>query len=202
MEKALIIFIKNPELGKCKTRLAKDIGDENALKIYKALLDHTRSVSADLNCDLYLYYDRFIDNSDQWPNDRFSKRLQIDATLGERMLQALKDISASYTSSIIIGSDCPELDTKLIEQAFTALEKNDFVIGPSKDGGYYLLGMNDLYPELFEGIEWSTETVFQNTIEKVQSINKTIYELSQLNDVDTFDDLQQFPELMQIIKAS
>ena len=189
-EAALMIFVKNPELGKAKTRLAKTIGNEAALQIYELLLDKTHEVVQPLEIDLQVHYTSFIDQNDLWENEKFSKQLQLQADLGEKMRSAFENSFASgFKKVCIIGSDCYDLTTAILESAFEQLSNHDFVIGPSKDGGYYLLGMTEFQPSLFQDISWSTSTVFSETIKKITSLNKNYSELPLLSDVDVEADL-------------
>ncbi|MBK6263624.1 TIGR04282 family arsenosugar biosynthesis glycosyltransferase [Marivirga sp. S37H4] len=191
----LIIFVKNPELGKCKTRLAATIGDEKALQFYQQMLERTKEVATSANSQKAVYYSSFIDENDLWPNEVFSKHLQIKGELGIKMSQAFENsFKAGYTSVCIIGSDCYELDTKTINEAFKVLENKQAVIGPSTDGGYYLLGMNQLIPGVFENKEWSTATVSAETLNDFEQLNISYSKLKVLTDIDTEEDLKTIPE--------
>lgn len=187
MEQALIIFIKNPVLGKVKTRLASSVGDSPALEIYKGLLDHTKIVSLQVDAARLLFYSDKVERHDLWPEKKYSKSLQSGIDLGERMLNAFKQ-ATEYDKKIIIGSDCPGITPELIDQAYTALDYHDVVIGPSVDGGYYLLGMNDLIPELFEHMPWSTDQVLLETVKILQQKRLLYKLLPLLRDVDTLED--------------
>ena len=187
----LIIFVKNLELGKVKTRLAKSIGEEQALGIYHKLLLYTKEITKGLNADKAVYYSEHVDNNDLWDNMLFSKALQQGEDLGERMQNAFADAFAQGKQQvIIIGSDCLELETYMIKEAFAVLENNDVVLGPTKDGGYYLIGMTKFLPTLFEGKNWSTEDLLMDTILDLKKMNAKYYLLKTLNDIDTIDDLK------------
>ncbi len=188
---AIIIFIKNPVAGNAKTRLAKDVGDEKALEIYKSLLAYTRTVSLLVNAKRYLYYSGEI-LDDEWEQTYFNKRLQSDGNLGERMSNAFKDVLANHEKVLIIGSDCPQLDLMIISSAYKQLDVHDYVIGPSKDGGYYLLGMKDLNTDVFNEIKWSTATVCSQTIERIEAADKTFDLLPELSDVDYKEDWDKY----------
>lgn len=186
----LIIFVKNPILGKVKTRLAASIGDERALEAYIKLLNHTKAITSSLTIDKRVYYTWDIDENDLWSDGGYEKHLQSGEELGDRMMNAFQEaFDDGYSSVAIIGSDCYDLDTATIEEAFTALENNDVVIGPATDGGYYLLGMTQLYPQLFQNKKWSTESVFIDTIEDVIDLNILHKNLPTLSDVDNIKDL-------------
>lgn len=187
-DRALIIFIKNPILGRVKTRLAKDVGDPRALEIYQILLAHTYEITKHLDCDRFLFYDSYIDQDDSWENDLYKKRMQSSGDLGNRMKTAFAEVLAHHSHVIVIGSDCLDISRDLIEQAFDQLGEMDIVLGPSIDGGYYLLGMNELFTELFDDIAWSTEHVLSQTITKILAHDKHYALLQELNDIDTIED--------------
>lgn len=187
-----MIFIKNPVEGKVKTRLAASIGSANALQVYKKLLNHTREVALQVSEDRQVWYSSMIDHRDSWSNNDFSKQRQKGADLGERMSSAFESaFDDEYVKVVIIGSDCFGLSHQHIEKAFQVLNEYDAVIGPSKDGGYYLLGMNRFIPQLFSNIEWSTPQVFDKTIEHFRSYDLSFSTLDVLNDIDTIEDLRE-----------
>ncbi|WP_299820369.1 TIGR04282 family arsenosugar biosynthesis glycosyltransferase [uncultured Pontibacter sp.] len=188
----LMLFVRNPELGKVKTRLAASVGPEEALAIYMHLLQHTRLVTENLPMDKVVYYSNEIDHHDLWPNSKYKKQLQANGDLGEKMQQAFRDAFAQgYTSVVIIGSDCHQLTPAILEKAFEALKTHDVVIGPALDGGYYLLGMNHLHPELFQGKRWSTEHVFPDTLYDIERLHLSHKVLPELSDVDYMEDLDE-----------
>ncbi len=193
-KKALIIFARNPELGKCKTRLAQSIGDKNALEVYKFLLNHTATISKDIKADRYVFYSENIVEDDLWNSGIFRKKMQIGNNLGERMSNAFAELlEIGYEKVIIIGSDLLDLEADLVNLAFAQLEFNDVVIGPAIDGGYYLLGMKNLYQNIFENKNWGTSSVLNDTLNDLQS--NEIHLLKELNDIDTFEDMQHYTEL-------
>lgn len=194
----IIVFVRTPELGKVKTRLAKTIGDQAALTIYKLLLKHTATVLHELSFDKVVYYSEKIENNDFWEASLFEKKLQKGADLGERMQQAFETaFDRGYKKVLIIGSDLFELTSTLIISALEALETYDISIGPSLDGGYYLLGMKELHPAVFKNKKWGTNSVLKNTLQDLKQQNVKL--LEALNDIDTFEDLQQQPELLNKI---
>lgn len=187
---ALIIFVRNPEPGNVKTRIARVAGDAVALRIYNGLLQHTHKIVSPLPAAKFVFYSRFLQQDDLWEDEIFQKRLQSGETLGDRMREAFRLLFENgYEKIVIIGSDCYELTTPLLESAFSVLEEKDAVIGPARDGGYYLLGMKGLIPELFKGKEWSTSTVFRQTAEDLDNKGLTWGELPMLSDVDTLEDV-------------
>src|SRR5690606_28561 len=197
-KKALIIFVRNPELGKVKTRLAKSVGDESALKIYKFLLQHTVKITENLNVDKYIYYSETIVQNDIWNPDIFRKKMQNGNDLGERMQNAFEEIlGMGYEKVLIIGSDIYELQQKDIDNAFDALEKNQFVIGPAKDGGYYLLGMKNLKTEVFENKNWGTSTVLEETLNDLKEEKYLL--LPEMSDVDYYEDVKNVDVFQQFL---
>lgn len=198
MNKALIIFIKNPVPGRVKTRLAADIGADNALAVYHTLLDMTRNVCSGVEADRFLYYSDTIETIDNWPENIFTKRLQKQTPdLGERMLSAFEETIKQYDKAVIIGSDCPGLSTELIEEAFGKLDNFDAVIGPATDGGYYLLALSKAEKSLFQHKEWSTSVVLKNTINDLEHLDMSYHLLPPHTDVDDLNDLRivNLPEL-------
>lgn len=198
VERQLIIFIKNPELGTAKTRLAKTIGDEKALEVYQMLLAHTRQVTSATATNRKVYYSKFADETDAWVRPTFDKGVQITGSLGEKMEHAFaENFKAGKEAIVIIGSDCIALRPHHLEAAFTALETKDFVIGPAEDGGYYLLGMRTLLPSLFHNMEWSTDQVLPETIRRIEDTNGSYQLLETLSDIDHEEDLVD--ELRQVL---
>ncbi|WNW01353.1 TIGR04282 family arsenosugar biosynthesis glycosyltransferase [Tenacibaculum sp. HL-MS23] len=185
----LLIFTRNPELGKAKTRLAKTVGDETALDIYKFLLDKTKEVTTNLPCDKAVYYSVKVRENDIWNNDVFKKHQQEGEDLGIRMLNAFKDgFEAGYEKIMIVGSDLYDLTPNHINDAFSKLDTNDVVIGPAEDGGYYLLGMKNLQSAIFKNKKWGTATVRKDTLKDLHKVS--VHLLEELNDVDVFDDIK------------
>lgn len=195
----LIIFIKNPQLGRVKTRLAATVGDEAALLFYKKLLCHTRSVAEAVEAKRWLFYSEFLDENDGWDRAFFQKKAQTGQDLGEKMANAFAEISLFQPENgpapmVIIGSDCAQLTPEILREAFFVLKKNDFVIGPALDGGYYLLGMNRPHRSVFEKIEWSSSSVFSETMKKIGDLGSSVHVLPALSDIDTEADWQQFAQ--------
>ncbi len=189
---ALLIFIKNPVLGKVKTRLAATVGADKALKVYFELLRHTREISSQVEADRFLCYSDAVEEHDDWSNEEFIKKTQTGADLGARMSNAFKVALIHNKKVVIIGSDCPLLQADHLAVAFAKLEEYPFVIGPALDGGYYLLGMRQFSPEVFEHIEWSTDAVFSATLENIKALGQTCFQLPPLPDVDTEADWKAY----------
>ena len=189
-DKLLIIFIRNPILGKVKTRLAATVGDQRALDIYQKLLAHTNIITRDLAVDKVVYYSEFVDQQDSWDPAVYQKKLQTPGTLGEKMKAAFEwGFDSGYRQVCIIGSDCQELTSEIIMEGFESLDQYQAVLGPSRDGGYYLLGLNQCRAEVFEGKQWSTDSVAADTLADFRSLRWDYCLLQPLNDVDEEQDL-------------
>ena len=197
---AVIIFTRYPENGKVKTRLAQSIGDESACKIHKILAERVfnECLMLDKNdFSLFVFYpkENNVEQVRDWIDERFSLFAQIGETLGEKMSNAFKKIfELGFESVIIIGTDIPDISKTLLSKAFLELENKDIVIGPSNDGGYYLIGMNKYSPELFNNIEWSTNLVFEKTINKIVQNNFNHKILEELIDLDLKENLLSWYE--------
>lgn len=198
-DRLLIIFTRNAELGKCKTRLAAVIGDQPALELYKFLLAHTVSVTRELKVARIVYYSEAVRQNDLWDPAIYSKEVQRGSDLGERMEQAFRNaFEAGYSKIIIIGSDLYDLSQEELEQAFTALENSDFVLGPASDGGYYLLGMKAPFPELFRNKQWGGHEVLKATLEDLEG--RSVARLPVKNDIDRYEDIKDVPVFQPFIK--
>ena len=189
-QKALIVFVRNPVLGTVKTRVAKTIGDEAALRLYKKLLLHTHEIIKNIACHKYIFYADEIAMEDSWPNNIYKKEVQINSGLGAKMEAAFKKaFDGGHKHVLIIGSDCYDLTAAIINEAFVALKTNDVVLGPAKDGGYYLLGQSKLNTDLFSIGEWSTSLVLAQTIEACERSGLSYKKLELLSDVDEASDI-------------
>ena len=196
----LLIFTRNPEFGKVKTRLARDIGHQAALDIYKFLLAHTAKICTPLDTEKAVYYSEEIPNNDLWNATVFQKKKQVGEDLGERMQNAFAEgFHLGYSKIIIIGSDLYDIETKDLEQAFNVLNNHEIVIGPAEDGGYYLLGMKQLHPKLFKNKNWGTATVLQDTINELKKSNYKL--LEKRNDVDLYSDIKDHPAFIPFFKV-
>lgn len=195
----LLIFTRNPQLGKCKTRLAATVGNETALDIYRFLLDHTVSITKNLNTAKQVWYSEEIWEDDIWDASFYNKKLQQGKHLGIRMANAFQEGFASgFERIIIIGSDMYDLSEKNLQDAFSTLKESDFVIGPAKDGGYYLLGMKTFKPNLFQHKDWGNDTVLRDTLKDLKNENHHI--LNVRNDVDLYEDVKDIEVFRPFLK--
>lgn len=188
MKNALIIFVRNPELGKVKTRLAAQIGNELALKIYMKLLQHTKLVASEVKADKFVFSSETL--SEDWPG--YTVKYQSGVTLGDKMKHAFEYLfTRGYSKVVIIGSDCPGLTASHINEAFLSMENYDISLGPAQDGGYYLLGMKKMHLEIFDGKSWSSAKLFKETINTLDDLNLTYNILETLIDVDEEQDIPE-----------
>lgn len=195
----LLIFIRNPEFGKVKSRLAASIGKEVTLQVYEFLLKHTAGVTRDLTCEKRVYYSDFIEANDIWDDNFFGKMLQQGQDLGIRMLQGFKEgFDDGFENIVIIGSDLFDIQKEDLEKTFLKLRHSDVVIGPAQDGGYYLLGMKKLETQIFRNKNWGHNSVLQETLKDLEG--KKIARLEMKNDIDTFEDLLAEPELLEYVR--
>ena len=192
-DQALLIFTRNPEFGKCKTRLAARIGDQRALDIYRFLLRHTASVAAPLShCDKLVFFSERPGDGSVWDPAVFGFQVQHGEDLGARMQNAFSSaFQAGYSRVVLIGSDLYDLETPDLEGAFDRLKSCDAVIGPATDGGYYLLGLTRLLPEVFQDKAWGTASVFEATLKDLAGIPTCF--LPPRNDVDYYEDIAGNP---------
>ena len=206
---ALIIFVKNLIDGQVKTRLAATLSNEEAMDIYKQLLQKAHRTVEPFETDKIIFYSDFIAD-DIWENNLFQKKIQEGNDLGARMKNAFKSLSAAHAGSftsgyekvVIIGTDCPGINETILKDAFAKLENHDIVIGPATDGGYYLLGMKKEHPYLFQNIGWSTEVVLKQTIDRCDIHQVSYFLLPELSDIDEEKDLVHFESLLLLNKKS
>lgn len=193
-DNTVIVFIKASEKGRVKTRLAKGVGDAAALELYRCfvtdVLDMVQSTPWALR--VYYYPENAYDPVRTWLGDDLDLFPQKGLTLGDKMENALADtFAAGYERAVLIGSDLPDLPSGIIDTAFTGLEQCSAAIGPSLDGGYYLIGFTakGFTPRIFHGIPWSTNQVFDLTLSRFKDLQVSHYTLPVWQDIDTQEDL-------------
>ena len=190
----VLVFCKNQIIGKVKSRLALKIGKQKAFFVYSNLVNKTASIVNSLSSDVHVYYSDYIEENDDFKSPKIKKFIQKGNNLGDRLINALSISFKNFSPVIIIGSDLWELEISDIEDAFRILKNKNVVIGPSTDGGYYLIGMNYLDTKIFENKYWGQESVLNDTIRDIDDKTK-IHLLDEKTDIDTYDDLCQFPDL-------
>jgi rSAM/selenodomain-associated transferase 1 len=198
-DRYLLFFVKNPEKGKVKSRLASAMGDEPAARLYKGFVTQMLSTLKKGNFPFYIcfYPKHALKRLKEWLGDQHQYVPQKGKDLGERMKNGFTQaFQMGFKRVILIGSDIPDLPLEFIEEAFAALGKKDAVIGPAFDGGYYLIGFKEstFFPQVFEGMVWGTETVFEATMKVLKDLNQRVQILKPLRDIDTVDDLKNLNE--------
>lgn len=189
----LIVFLKYPEAGKVKTRLAKDVGDQRAAEIYsrmsKTIIENVLDASGYRTIIFYNPPEKENEIRDWLGNKQCPITPQAGETLGDKIVDAFTQVfSSGADKAVIIGTDCIDVSSETITQAINSLEDVDVVLGPAVDGGYYLLGLNNHIPEIFQEIEWSTDRVLNQTLERIKDKKLSFELLKTLKDIDTLDD--------------
>ena len=186
----LIIFTRNPERGKVKTRLAAATDDDFALGIHEKLLEITKKAAGTCGGDVAVYYSEHFPERDIFSGTGAAVFVQKGKDLGLRMLNAFRQAFLDgYKRVVLIGTDCPGLSAGILRDAFSLLEMNGAVIGPAEDGGYYLIGLRALLPELFTGKRWSTPHVCEEALDALENNGVNCALLPELRDIDTIEDL-------------
>lgn len=191
----LIVFTRYPESGNVKTRLIPALGADGAAALHRDMTSYTmtwaRSLAAKMSVEIEIRYDGGTQaQMESWLGSDIKSVSQGNGDLGTRMARAFDDnFQSGGKSVVLIGTDCPQLTLFHVQEAFETLKSNDVVIGPSADGGYYLIGLKRNIPELFQSVEWGTEEVLQETLKRATEINLSIHRLNVLNDVDIPSDL-------------
>ncbi|MGH8568365.1 MAG: TIGR04282 family arsenosugar biosynthesis glycosyltransferase [Gammaproteobacteria bacterium] len=189
----LAVFVKAPLVGQVKTRLAADIGAPRATELYRALGRSVVSACIGPSHETVVWFSPVEARPivREWLGDLAiaDYRAQPTGSLGSRLIAALRDhFHEGARRVVLIGSDCPGIHARLVSRAFAFLDEHDLVIGPARDGGYYLIGLRGPAPQLFRGISWSTATVLQQTLTRARRVGLRPAILPTLRDIDTADD--------------
>ncbi|ACK66192.1 conserved hypothetical protein [Rippkaea orientalis PCC 8801] len=189
----LIIFTRYPEPGKTKTRLISSLGAKGAARLQRQLTEHTlKQVNPLINqLSFAIYYNgNTQEMMKNWLGNDLSYYPQPEGDLGQKMQSAFADsFNLGYTKVVIIGIDCPALNSTIVQQAFNSLNNHDLVLGKAADGGYYLIGLKQIIPQLFKNIPWGTNQVLSITQTIAEKLNLTYSLLRTLSDIDRPEDL-------------
>lgn len=189
----LAVFLRAPRLGQVKTRLAREIGDEAALEVYRGLAEHQLvRVPTGWAVDVCYTPDGAGAEMRAWLGERRTYSPHGDGDLGVRLARALAaGFDRGAPAVLAIGGDCPSLDENGVLAAAEALRRVDVVLGPASDGGYYLVGLKQPHPALFQAIPWGTPAVFRETVERIRSAGLCWAQLQEREDVDDLASLRR-----------
>ena len=194
MNETLIIFSRYPEPGKTKTRMIPALGAVDAAQLQRQMTEHTLKTAIALTLSRQVAIEvHFAGGNLQLMQEWLGEReyvVQASGDLGEKMRSAFDRAFASSQRVVIIGIDCPDIDCQILTQAFDSLNHQDLVLGVAEDGGYYLIGLNHLVPELFKNIDWGTERVLEQTKNIAAKLHLKFHCLTTLADVDRPEDLK------------
>jgi rSAM/selenodomain-associated transferase 1 len=201
---AIILFAREPILGKVKTRLIPVLGVNNAARLYDQMLRHTINTVVDIDlAAIYLYITPESDPQyfhSMALKNNFQLRIQQGNNLGVKMFNALDQTLKQYKRAVLIGTDCPFLDADDLNEAIISLDtaqphKNTMVFSPAQDGGYVLVGASRVCQEVFQDIEWGTEKVMSQTRSVLEYKQIQWRELNKQQDIDTCEDLSALSQL-------
>lgn len=194
-KECLIIFTRYPEPGKTKTRMIPALGAEGAAKLQRRMTEATLAQAQKLQTSRPVAVEVHFAGGDRqlmqaWLGSDLTCCPQGEGDLGQRLASAFQaSFAGGMTGVVTIGIDCPDLDAGILAEAFEKLKTFDLVLGPAQDGGYYLIGLRRLVPELFVGIDWGTSQVRQQTVDMAETLDLAIAFLPLLNDIDRPEDL-------------
>lgn len=192
---AVIVFLKFPQEGEVKTRLTKDKSKKFAAEFYKVCVEHTITQLQDIqeSAEIFLFTESNLTEIKEWLGTEFNINEQKGEDLGVKMKNAFEEVfNKGFEHVIIIGTDIPGITSAIIKTAFRHLESTETVIGPAQDGGFYLLGMNQLHEELFKETEWSTDEVLPTLLVKIKSLGCQFVMLPELIDIDHETDIKDW----------
>ena len=202
LQQHLIIFTRYPESGKTKTRLIPALGDKEAAEVHRKMTERTISTATQCATTVPLSVEICYEGSNEksmieWLGSGLHYTAQRGDDLGERMKNAFEVAFHDGADNVVlIGTDCPALTSQILLASFESLHTHDLVLGPAKDGGYYLIGMNRPIPQLFESVEWGTEKVLQQTRTIADRLNLSVGLVDVLDDVDRPEDLRVWNEVI------
>ncbi|MEK7674390.1 MAG: TIGR04282 family arsenosugar biosynthesis glycosyltransferase [Verrucomicrobiota bacterium] len=190
----LIVFVKSPRVGTVKTRLARALGPEEACEAYRLLVEVLLERLSPLsNVELRFTPEDAAAEIAPWLRGGWVARPQGPGGLGQRLETAFAEAFASGNQRVVvIGSDCPVVTDREVKAAWACLADHDLVIGPARDGGYWLIGLRAPQPRLFQDISWSTPAVLSETLEIARLENLRVQVLRPLADIDTEKDWQEY----------
>ena len=196
-KEVLVIMARYPEAGAVKTRLARDLGPQGTLRLYRAFIDDLAGKFGPLSRPLIWYYLPASSPFSQLFSWRFPCRPQSGSTLQERMLRIFEELfGEGFDRVVVIGADVPHIPVDAVDEAFSLLDAVDVVLRPSSDGGYHLIGLAAPW-DLFSRIPMSTDHVLRDTIERAVSMGLSVHCQAPSFDVDTIDDLRRLSDFLE-----
>ena len=196
-DNALILFLRFPEKGKVKTRLAADIGDDLAFELYLCFLRDTLATVQALDADILISCTESDTASFRELFGDTPCIVQRGSDLGRRMYNAFKDaLGLGYSRAALIGSDIPGLPLDVFYNAFLELGSHEVVLGPSVDGGYYLIALRAGKPDesLFKDLPWGSSGVLAETVKRIEDKGMSAFLLPQWEDIDDLNGLKRLYE--------
>ncbi len=188
LKKRIAVFARRPEPGRVKTRLSPALPAELACQLYAAMLEDTFETVRHAQADSRTVFWADVPDEDRSPAG-FFWHAQKGAELGARLADAFDTVLVEGAHAVAVGSDCPGLSAAILERALAALDRADLVLGPATDGGYWLIGLRRPAPSLFKDMEWSTDSVFSQTLARAAEAGLSVETLPLLDDLDTPADL-------------
>jgi rSAM/selenodomain-associated transferase 1 len=198
----LLVFTRYPEPGTTKTRLIPILGPDGAADLFRRMAEHAveqaRVMTTRRDAVVKIYYEGGdLEKMAQWLGDDLIYVQQAAGNLGQRLTQALLESSRPEGSAtVIMGTDCPDLSARILWRAFDLLERNDLVLGPAGDGGYYLIGVTRLHEELFQNVSWGTDQVLSTTTAHATRLGLSFSQLELLHDIDRPEDLSRWSRFL------
>ncbi len=195
MTETLIIYSRYPEAGKTKTRMIPALGAEAAAELQRQMSEHTLNTAKQLQQKRKIKIEVHFAGGNKylmsaWLGEDIDYIAQVDGDLGDKMNSSFSRAFNTGSQRVVtIGIDCPDINTDILNRAFDSLQQQDLVLGVASDGGYYLIGLNKAIPELFQNINWGTDTVLKQTKEIADKLNLETNYLPTLSDVDRPEDL-------------
>jgi uncharacterized protein len=191
------MLVKYPERGKVKTRLTDLLDGEIVLDLYRCFVSDMIRTAKACPCEFAICFDppEARDSVEAWLGRDCTLIPQLGEDLGERLKHCFSEaFTDGFERVVVIGSDSPDLPAQMIDEAFASLDNRDVVIGPSVDGGYYLIGFKSstFVPGVFDGVEWGSDSLFAETMATLRYKQFKVHVLSEWADIDTFEDLMAF----------
>lgn len=204
-QESCIIFSRYPRPGSSKTRLIPHLGSEGAAALQRAMTENVIAEARDLTTRTKVHVELAISGAspaemEAWLGGHLSWQEQVGPDLGGRMEYAFAQaFRGGFLRVVLVGADCPGVTANILDQAFQQLRDHDLVLGPTKDGGYYLIGLTQPCPLLFEDISWGSASVFSQTLSRAHEMGINSALLATLSDVDRAEDLEVLPSALRAL---